>query len=68
MSEFGGGSYLRYFDHKILLFYAEHGFWLFFNPKQVLRSNIVPLGVHHSLQKLSAFKTKIDIFEIFIDL
>ena len=35
-SEYGGGHFLRYFDHKILLFYAEHGFWLFFNPKQVL--------------------------------
>ena len=24
------------FDHKIFLFYAEHVFWLFFNPNQVL--------------------------------
>ena len=35
-SECGGGHCLRYFDHKILLFYAEHGFWLFFTPNQVL--------------------------------
>ena len=47
--ECGGGRCLRYFDQKILIFYAEHGFWLFFNPKQVPRSNIVPLSVHHSL-------------------
>ena len=30
------GSCLRYLDNKILLFHAEHSFWLFFNPKQVL--------------------------------
>ena len=35
-SECGGGHCLQYFDHKILLFYAEYGLWLFFNPKQVL--------------------------------
>ena len=67
-SEFGGGRCLRYFDHKILLFNAEHGFWLFFNPNQVLRSKIFPLGVHHYLHNWSSFKPKIDISDIFIDI
>ena len=40
---------LRYFDQKIILFYAERGFWLFFKPQQVLTINIVPLGVHNYL-------------------
>ena len=35
-SECGGGCCLQYFDHKILHLYAEHGFWLFFDPKKVL--------------------------------
>ena len=60
-SECGGGRFLQYFDHKILLFYAEHGFWLFFNPKQVLRSNIVSFGVYIYLHNLSALNPKIDI-------
>ena len=125
-SECGGGRCLRYFDHKILLCYAEHGFgsfknpirccwtssdiqgwgnewskmrlrehlwssfgeesecggvhfftilwsqnpsilcwtwfWLFFNPKQVLRSNIYPFGVPHYVHKRSALKHKTDIY------
>ena len=64
--ECGGGRCLQYFDIKTLLFYAEHDFWLFFNLKQVLITNIYPLGVHHSPQNWSEFKPKIDIFDIFI--
>ena len=64
----GTGRCLQYLEHKILLLYAEHVFWIYFNPKQVLRRNIVPLGVHHPLHNWSTFKPKIDIFEIFIRL
>ena len=35
-SECGCGCCLQYFDHKILLLYVEHGFWIFFNTKKVL--------------------------------
>ena len=53
---------------QILLFYAEPSFWIFFNPNQVLRSNIVPLGVNHFLHNWYSFNPKIDIFDIFIDI
>ena len=33
-SECGGGRCLRYFDYKILLFYAEHDFGSFSNPSR----------------------------------
>ena len=65
-SEYGGGRCLRYFDHKILLFYSEHGFGIFFNPKQVLRRKNFPLGVHHPYTTDMHSSLKIYIFEIFI--
>ena len=65
-SECGGGRHFLCFYQKILLFYAEHVFWLFFNPNKVLRSNSVPLDVNYSLKNWSAFNPKIDIFEILL--
>ena len=43
----GGGRSFWRFDHKILLFYAKRGFWLFFNPKQVL----LTIFVHKKVRK-----------------